>query len=255
MALRWKLLLAFYQINASIIKLLEIIFISNAVGHLLPSGVGTDIIRVYELTRNRGASDNILASVFLDRVFGLISMMLVALFAAWYAHLSGQIGRYIPVLISFAVLLLPVAFIIIRFLMSRDISLTTNRKLLKKIFNYYNRFLSDLNQTDIPAYGIYILILLSVLVQLIRSLVFMCLFIGLGSDISIVYYFIYVPIVFIIMLIPISIGGLGVRESALYVFFGPLGLSIAVCTISGLLFHALQLIMIVPGLILFSVRK
>lgn len=255
MALRWKVLLNYYQISASLTKLLEIIFVSNAVGHLLPSGVGSDIIRVYELSKNKGSSEKILASVFLDRVFGLISMLLVALFAAWYAHFSDQLELTIPLLISFAVLMLPVAFIIIRFLLSKNISLNTNRNLLVKISRFYNRFISALHQTAIPTHGYYILILLSVLVQLIRSLVFMCIFIGMGSDVAIVHYFIFVPIVFIVMLVPISIGGLGVRESALYAFFGPLGLSIATCTVAGLVFHALQLVMIVPGLIIFNLRK
>lgn len=255
MALRWKVLLNFYQISASFTKLLEVIFVSNAVGHLLPSGVGTDIIRVYELSRNKGSSEKVLASVFLDRVFGLVSMLLVALFAAWFAHFSGQLGWAIPLFISLAVLMLPVAFIIIRFVLSKNISLNTNRKLLVKILNFYNRFTSALQQTAIPTYGYYVLILLSVLVQLIRSMVFMCIFIGLGSEVAIIYYFIFVPIVFILMLVPISIGGLGVRESALYAFFGPLGLSIATCTVSGLVFHALQLVMIVPGLIIFNLRS
>lgn len=255
MALRWKVLLNYYQINASLTKLIEIMFVSNAVGHLLPSGVGADIIRVYELSKNEGSSEKILASVFLDRMFGLISMLLVALIAAWYAHFSGQSGWTIPLLISFAVLMLPVAFIIIRFLFSKDISLSSNRKFLVKISSFYNRFLSALHKTAIPTEGYYILILLSVLVQLIRSLVFMCIFIGLGSDIAIVHYFVFIPIVFIVMLVPISIGGLGVRESALYAFFGPFGLSLATCTVAGLVFHALQLVMVVPGLIIFNLRK
>lgn len=255
MALRWKVLLNYYQISASLTKLLEIMFVSNAVGHLLPSGLGTDIIRVYELSKNKGSSEKVLASVFLDRVFGLISMLLVALLAAWFAHFSGQLGWTIPLLISSAVLMLPVAFIVIRFLLSKNISLNTSRKLLVKISGFYNRFISALHQTAIPTYGYYVLILLSVLVQLIRSLVFMCLFIGLGSDIAIVHYFVFVPIVFILMLVPISIGGLGVRESALFAFFGPLGLSIATCTVAGLVFHALQLVMIVPGIIIFNLRR
>ncbi len=254
MALRWKLLLTFYHINASIMVLLKIIFVSNAVGHLLPSGIGTDIIRTYELSRNKGASEKILASVFLDRVFGLISMILVALVAAWYAHLSGRLDLYIPLLVSFAALLLPLIFIIARFLLSLKFNPIAKRALFKKVSGFYNRFVSALHQTDIPRQGIYTLILLSVSVQLARCLVFMFIFVGLGSDVDNVHYFIFIPIVFIIMLIPISIGGLGVRESALYVFFGPLGLSIATCTVSGLVFHALQLVMILPGLIIFNLK-
>ncbi len=255
MAIRWKVLLYFYQINASLIKLLEIMFVSNAVGHLLPSGVGSDIIRVYELSKNKGSSDKVLASVFLDRVFGLISMLLVAMFAAWYAYFSTRLEWGIPLLISFTVLMLPVAFFITRLLLEKNINLNSNKKLLVKVANFYNRFTTALQQTAIPAYGYYVIILLSVLVQLIRSLVFMCIFIGLGSDIAIIHYFVFTPIVFILMLIPISIGGLGVRESALYAFFGPLGLSIATCTVSGLIFHALQLVMIIPGLVIFNLRE
>lgn len=255
MALRWKVLLNYYQINASLIKLLEILFVSNAVGHLLPSGLGSDIIRVYEMSKNKGSSDKVLASVFLDRVFGLISMLLVALVAAWYAFISEKLSLAIPLLISLAVLMLPVVFIFTRYFLSKNISLNTNRKVLLKISNFYNKFLAALKQTDIPVSGYYILILLSVMVQLIRSLVFMCIFIGMGTDVSAVHYFVFIPLVFILMLVPVSIGGLGVRESALFAFFGPLGLSIATCTVSGLVFHALQLVMVIPGIILFNLRK
>ncbi len=255
MALRWKVLLNFYQVKASLLKLLEIMFVSNAVGYLLPSGLGADIIRVYELSKNKGSSEKVLASVFLDRVFGLISMLLVALFAAMYAGFSGQMGWSIPFFLFLAVLMLPVAFIVIRFLLSKNISLSSNRKLFIKISNFYSRFILAMQQTDISMYGYCVLILLSVLVQLIRSLVFVCIFIGLGADIAIIHYFVFVPIVFILMLVPISIGGLGVRESALYAFFGPFGLSVATCTIAGLIFHALQLVMIIPGLIIFNLRK
>ena len=255
MAIRWKILLHFYQINASLIKLLEIMFVSNAVGHLLPSGVGSDIIRVYELSKNKGCSDKVLASVFLDRVFGLISMLLVALLAAWYAYFTAQMTWAIPLLISLGALMLPIAYFIIRVLLLKNIDINSNIKLLVKVTNFYNRFVKALQQTEIPTYGYYVVILLSVLVQLIRSVVFMCIFIGLGSDTAIIHYFVFIPIVFILMLMPISIGGLGVRESALYAFFGPLGLSIATCTVAGLIFHALQLIMIIPGLIIFNLRK
>lgn len=257
MALRWKVLLSFYQINASLIKLFEIIFVSNAVGHLLPSGIGTDIIRVYELSKDKGNSEKVLASVFLDRVFGLVSMILVALFAAWYAHFSTRMDLTIPLLISLATLLLPVVFFVIRFALLRNVELNTNsnHKLLNKLVKFYNRFISALHQTDIPTYGFLVLILLSVLVQLVRCLVFVFIFIGLGSELAVVHYFVFIPIVFILMLIPISIGGLGVRESALYAFFAPFGLSVATCTVAGLIFHALQLVMIIPGLIIFNMRK
>jgi len=255
MALRWKLLLSYYHINASILKLLEILFVSNAVGYLLPSGLGTDIIRTYELSRNEGNSEKILASVFLDRVFGLISMILLALFASWYAYYSDQIDYKTPAIITFSALMLPIVFLAARFILSHGINKSGSGKVFKKISTFYNKFISALHKTAMPTSGLCALIILSVSVQLIRSLMFVVIFIGMGVDIALIQYFIFIPVVFILMLIPISIGGLGVRESALYAFFGPLGLSIATCTVAGLVFHALQLIMIVPGLILLMLRK
>jgi len=230
-------------------------FVSNAVGHLLPSGIGSDIIRVYELSKNKGCSDKVLASVFLDRIFGLISMLLVAFAASWYAYFSTQLAWAIPLTISLAVLMLPLGFFFTRILLTKNIDLGREHKLLIKISNFYNRFIAALQQTDIPVFGSLLILLLSIMVQLIRCLVFMSIFIGLGADIAIIHYFIFIPIVFILMLIPISIGGLGIRESALYAFFGPLGLTIATCTVAGLIFHALQLVMIIPGLIIFNLKK
>lgn len=182
-------------------------------------------------------------------------MLLVALLAAWSALVMGELDWQIPLFISLGVLMLPLGFVFIRFLLSKDIKLATEKKILLKISNYYQRFVIALQQTDIPVSGYYMLMLLSVMVQLVRCLVFMSIFIGLGSQVAMIHYFIYVPLVFILMLVPISIGGLGVRESALFAFFGPLGLSIATCTVAGLMFHALQLVMIIPGLVIFLLRR
>ena len=90
MALRWQLLLGHFDIHIGFGRVVGIVFVSNAVGHLLPSGIGTDIIRAVEVSRDEGQGEKVLASVFLDRVFGLVSMLLVAVAAAWFASTSNE---------------------------------------------------------------------------------------------------------------------------------------------------------------------
>jgi hypothetical protein len=51
--------------------------------------------------------------------------------------------------------------------------------------------------------------------------------------------------------LPISLGGLGVREGALVVFFGDAGFTPEISVAGGLIFHGLQLIAFLPGFVLF----
>jgi hypothetical protein len=51
------------------------------------------------------------------------------------------------------------------------------------------------------------------------------------------------------MLLPISIGGFGVREGALLYFFSTVGIDSEISVAAGFLFYVLQLLAFFPGLI------
>ena len=255
MAYRWKILLSSFNIYTSYLHLVSIIFISNSIGHILPGGIGTDIVRSYQLTKKEGMAEKIAASVFIDRIFGFISMLILALLASIYASIKYTLDLEIPILICVVILGLISTYILVKYLSKHKLPNILKFKLTASAVNFYNKFIYALKELNMSWLLIFKSLALSLLVQLIRCITFFILFKGLNVDANIIYFFVFIPIIFILMLLPISIGGLGIREASLFYFFGQFGFQLSTCTLVGLLFHTLQIAALLPGLILYMQNK
>src|SRR5687767_13717800 len=75
MILRWILLLRARGTNVSAATAARIFLVSSFVGSFLPAGVGGDAARAYGLSRVTAAGDEALASVIVDRVLGIVSLL------------------------------------------------------------------------------------------------------------------------------------------------------------------------------------
>ena len=64
---------------------------------------------------------------------------------------------------------------------------------------------------------------MSILIQLTAVVLVWCLGVGLGLEVPIAYYCVLVPMVSLLMLLPISLNGMGVREGGTVLFLLPLG--------------------------------
>jgi len=255
MALRWKILLTSFNIHTSYLQLVSIIFISNSVGHILPGGIGTDIIRSYHLASKEGMAEKIAASVFIDRIFGFTSMLILAQLASIYASIGYNISVLIPLFVSGSLLSLFILYLIGKRVSKREISSIHKIKLLEIVFSFYNKVIASLKELNMSQTVIYKSFILSLTVQIVRCFVFYLIFKSLNIDTSILYFLVFIPIVFIVILLPISIGGLGVREASLFAFFGQFGIQLSTCTLAGLLFHTLQIIALIPGLLMFLKKR
>ena len=49
--------------------------------------------------------------------------------------------------------------------------------------------------------------------------------ISIGIDVPFIYYCVFLPIIMLILMLPISIGGIGVQEAAYVYFFTPVGMN------------------------------
>ena len=78
---------------------------------------------------------------------------------------------------------------------------------------------------------------------------------GLGIDVPVVYFFMIVPLVILVLLLPISINGIGVRENAYGFFLGQLGVGMTVSIALAWISFALVLIFAVAGGIIYILRK
>jgi glycosyltransferase 2 family protein len=184
----------------------------------LPSTIGGDAVKIYYLSRklsdpgrgkikpgmNEYAAISV-ASVFMDRYTGLAALLLIGM--------TGTIAGYQLLAESPALWVTPslfVAFVVgsVLFLRFRFGSR------IKFIMNMYAYFTPYFGKKQVLAKAL----LYSVILQLIVVLSVYILARGLSIEVTFLQLLVFVPLISLISLVPISISGLGLREGA-YVFF------------------------------------
>ena len=106
---KWQVLLRSKGIEISLARLLLFYFIGRFFNMFLPSSMGGDVVRVWELSRHSGEKYEALASVLVERLSGMITLVFVSA-AAVLVH-----DYQLPIL-SAGVLLLAVMNLVILWL-------------------------------------------------------------------------------------------------------------------------------------------
>lgn len=223
---KWILLIRVRNIVIAFKRLFIINAIGSFLGLFLPSSLGTDIVKGYYLVKNNSEKSISISSVFVDRVLGLFSLLTFGLVSVFFAgDLIMKFGlKFIIVLIF----MLAVVFI---YLFQKDWSTIFLKKLKKKIKfqkvidNILNLHSSILEYKKYPKTLLYAFIL-TLLVQVTRVLTYYIIALSFNIHVPIVYFFLFVPLIMLVMMIPISIGGIGVREGAFVAFFSLVGMSV-----------------------------
>ncbi len=219
-AYRWQILLDAIGVVVPIKELTAIWFIGFLFNNLLPSGLGGDAIRIMELNRHSERASDAVTSVLVDRFLGLLALQAIALVALvfnWRA--VPTVIAYLSVVIFAGILTAGYLLInptLYHFLQNRVglFRRLTEINTIRHLFESFQRYpLAALSRS----FGVAIIFNI--------SLIGMNFFIGLGlgAEATLPQYAIFVPITSMVLLLPISFGGLGVREGAYQQLFGQIG--------------------------------
>lgn len=96
------------------------------------------------------------------------------------------------------------------------------------------------------------ILILSAVVMALRSLVFCSLFHAFGAEVGLMDCLSLLPLVFLLLMITVTIGGLGVREGALWIFFSSVRYEISVSV--GLAQYVRLLLISLPGAFIWLVH-
>ena len=88
---------------------------------------------------------------------------------------------------------------------------------------------------------------LSVIIQISRVSGIFALGLSLGQQLSVVFYFIFVPIINLIAIIPISVAGIGIQEGSFVYFFSPVGMAPTDAFTLSVMGNIAVIISILPG--------
>ncbi len=226
-ARRWQLLLGALGVPASLWTLVQSFSIAILFNNFLPSTIGGDAYRMYDSFRLGTGKSRAIMVVFIDRVIGLSALILLAFTVSLFA---GEVAEQIPLLRLFLLAamsgILLLAWIVFGSGGKILMRLTQGSNRLMKVIHaimgklYYGFHLFE-GRSDVllRAIGLSLLIQINVVIH--------CIIItkALHIEVPILAMFIIVPLSYLIMTAPISINGIGLRESVFVFFFGLFGVA------------------------------
>lgn len=244
-AFRWQRVLATLEVPTRLVQLTRHYLASLFVGNFLPSTVGGDVLRVTRLGAEAGDNSRPFASVVLERMSGWI--VLPALTFAGLAinptlRTQGR-STAIAVIVGVATLIALGAVLLLAAhprIGGRFTGAEGWRRFTGAIHMGVDRFRRK------PALALEVIVA-GVVYQL--SVLLAVFLAGKALDIHVGFTAIlaFFPAVAIMQTLPITIGGLGVREGALALFLHPLGVPNAQAYSLGVLYYFCTLIVSLVG--------
>lgn len=231
--IRWNMLLKAAKIHLPLKRVITSFSGSLFFNLFLPSTIGGDFMRSIDLASHTKKTKEVIATVLLDRLSGYIGLVSVSLLAVFLGFKLIQDKLvFIPILIITLILSLILYVLFNRRMYSKITKLlqsSEHNKLNSRrpAFSKIRESLSNLHHEIICFRNhkrmIYNNLILSLMIQLFTPLSFYLLGLALGIKINITYFFVFLPIITAITLLPISIGGLGLRDATTIYFFAKAG--------------------------------
>lgn len=217
----------------------------------LPTVVGTDLGRMYEMSRDREDKVSVVSTVLLDRLMGLLTLVLIALVALVIGYeFAGDSSIAITIVMATILMLVGWLLFFNRDLMRSFLwvfQLPAAKQLepaLRALYNALHHLQSQ------PRLLISTLIV-SILNNLVEVISVILIARALDIQTEAVYFFIFMPLIWLITTIPISIGGLGLREGVFAFFFGQVGVSSEEAVAMSLLYYGCSVVVGFAGGISF----
>ncbi len=249
-AYRWKLLLRARGVEESLLWLTRAYFVSYAVGQVLPTGVGGDASRIFETTkRHPGEGSPIAGSVVLERAIGgAVTLVLVAVgFLLALGHYP--VGPYLWVEAVFVVGTIAAGFVVfsarLRRHLRRSVPLLRRARIEPVVRAAYEGIHGYRHHTRtlLAVAGI------TTLAQLCRIAAIWAGGRAVGVELGLRPYVVLGPLLFLVMLVPFTINGAGVREAFFVSFLTRIGVDSDAAFATGFIFFLMTLLLALPGLI------
>ncbi len=246
---RWESILAVIDETVARWRLTGVVVISLFFNQVLPSTVGGDGIRMWLLRRLGRPLGIAVRSVIIDRILGLLGLLLLSLAGA--VILLVQQPGSLPVWGAAAVSLGGIAAI-------------AGAPLLLRVGAWIpadslRRHLATIAQEVEALHGdstmLIRLIAISVLGHIFISLAIWCLALGIGVRLPLVQTLAVLPAVLLAAALPISVAGWGVREGGMVLGLGLLGVTTSDAALVSVFYGLLQLAFGISGGLLWLLQR
>jgi len=254
---QWFLLLGAGGIGLPFGKTFKLYFVGLFFNNFLPANVGGDAVKIYDVSKIGNDPYQVFAITLLDRVIGITGLCLLAIAASVILLGLGGIEELSIYIFVFIGCIVPVFALVL----NRRISGWIKRMFtmitwwgLGKRFGSIFEHLGGFRRLRILLGR---LTLLAIFVQFLRVATHIAVARALGIAITpemFLYFFVFIPLLGLIMVLPISINGLGVREGAGVLLFTRIGFLEEQALLMEFLTYAVMVTVSLVGGFLFLIR-
>ncbi|MEL7449138.1 MAG: lysylphosphatidylglycerol synthase transmembrane domain-containing protein [Pseudomonadota bacterium] len=224
-ASRWRVLLAAQSVIASTLHLIRCWMMACFFNQFLPSTIGGDARRMYDSWRLGATKAGAVAAIGVDRVLGLIALMAYGVAALYFSTVFFERQAELQLFVGVIAVGLVVCAALVfapRTPFDRPFAALVEKspKLVRKIVGKF--------QAPVAAYRgqgkvLVTSMLLSLALQLNVITFYFLVGTALGMELTFVDYMIVVPVASVILLLPITINGIGLREGIFVLLLGGFG--------------------------------
>jgi len=252
---KWRRLLRFDGIHLPFRVLFTSYWIGSFFSLFLPSSIGGDSYRVIDIAKRTGQGTRTFTSVVADRLSGFMALSLVGLVGGIMGYRSIQEASVIWAPLMFFGLfcaflglvldrrIIPWGLRLLK--LDRFPKLTTKYDLFADTFRKYAKDQTLLSQVAVLSFLFHA-----------SCITVIWLYSGfLGQDYPILWFFIFIPVISIVEALPISVYGIGVRDTAYVTFFAFVGIPAEYALLIALTHVAMNVIFASMGGMLFLFRK
>jgi uncharacterized protein (TIRG00374 family) len=256
---RWKKVLDDIGLSARFGQLLEMSLISNYFNTLLPGSMGGDVYRVYDLARVSSKKLRPLATVIIERLTGILSLISVCIVAIVLYREMLPYPSWALLLFSGGILAVSLGGLI---------GIGWVERIYERLKGFLPaRFAAKLPEEKIRAvFGVIrdlrgnrIVFLRSYLngfvLQIVVLLTYWTASLALGRDIPLVLFFVFFPLIEFVSLVPLTVNGIGVKEGLLVYFMKYAGVPPSYSMSLSILYRLLTIVLALVGGAVLVLRK
>ncbi|MFW6195860.1 MAG: lysylphosphatidylglycerol synthase transmembrane domain-containing protein [Thermoplasmatota archaeon] len=230
-AKKWQILLKAKGEVKDFLHVWRIYYVGTFFNLFLPTNVGGDVVKAHKMSKVSNKSIEAYSSVFMERFLGVIAIFGLAIVAStiYFSELP------MDIILIIYVVFLPLIILSIIMIWKESV-VNMFKSLINRMFKNFNPFsirekviklYSSINLYTKKKKTLGYALLISLLFHTMLILTNYILALSIGIDVSLHYFFIFIPITAILLFLPISIRGFGVREVLYAYFFTQVGVTTA----------------------------
>ncbi|MHB8841391.1 MAG: lysylphosphatidylglycerol synthase transmembrane domain-containing protein [Candidatus Aquicultor sp.] len=248
-AYKWQLLTIAQGFTVPLRSLVSSYFVGLFFNNFMPTSIGGDVVRVYDLRKITKDGPAAAASVVAERVLASFTLGLIVLCGVAFG--PRYLMRYLPLITAFVAVCMAS---LIAVLYAHKFGAVLERfesVLVKKLKSMAESMRSSVEHKPTLAK----VLIYSFIFQLMVVTINIFILKALGLNVPAAFVLLSIPIISAITMLPVSLNGLGVREAAYVYFFSQVGLSTEESIAVSIYFFLIVTLVSLIGGVIFAARE